>query len=308
MLTLFAAPKPMLDEHTRILQRNALGSWLAIGSEVEVILFGDEAGIDDLAREFNVRHVPEIKRNEYGTPLISDIFARGEELASNDLLGYLNSDIILFPEVITAVQDAYKRFGKFLMIGHRFNVDVDSIIDFFEKNPDDVRECLMRNAEIGPIAAIDYFLFSKGAIGDLPPFAVGRFCWDNWTIWNTRKRGISVIDATAEIAAIHQNHDYGHVQGQREGEQYLAESNRNYEIAGGLRKFHVWSCKILDATYLYKNGRFYRAWTWRHFRRKLKRAHDFFSGTMMDLIGDDNWSIVKKILMVEACKKQKKSR
>ena len=37
---------------------------------------------------------------------------------------------------------------------------------------------------------------------------IGRPGYDNWLIWRARRSRIPVIDATKELTAVHQNHDY----------------------------------------------------------------------------------------------------
>jgi hypothetical protein len=48
---------------------------------------------------------------------------------------------------------------------------------------------------------------------NLPDLAVGRAWWDNWMIYNAKRHGIPVIDATKMVLAVHQNHDYSHCKG-----------------------------------------------------------------------------------------------
>ena len=47
----------------------------------------------------------------------------------------------------------------------------------------------------------------------MPPFLIGRACFDNWLVWRARELGRPVIDATRSVVAIHQSHDYSHVAG-----------------------------------------------------------------------------------------------
>ena len=44
LITLFTAPKPFTNPHIALIQRNALRSWQALGTEVEVLLIGQEEG------------------------------------------------------------------------------------------------------------------------------------------------------------------------------------------------------------------------------------------------------------------------
>ena len=69
LLTIFTAPKPFTNPHIATIQRNAIRSWLAL-PEVEVVLIGEEAGMAEVAVELGVRHIPDVKRNASGTPLM----------------------------------------------------------------------------------------------------------------------------------------------------------------------------------------------------------------------------------------------
>ena len=97
LLTLFTAPKPFEDAHIDIIQRNALRNWLALGDEVEVVVVGNEVGIAEVCEELGIRHLPDVRCNEMGTPLISSIFddARGEN--DSPFLMYSNADILFLP-------------------------------------------------------------------------------------------------------------------------------------------------------------------------------------------------------------------
>ena len=53
-------------------------------------------------------------------------------------------------------------------------------------------------------------LFDNGSnptFKNIPKFAIGRWGWDNWLIWNMRRKGIPIIDGTNMIDVIHQNHE-----------------------------------------------------------------------------------------------------
>ena len=80
LITLFSAPKPFTNPHIALIQRNALASWQALGSDVAVALVGDEPGIAEAAAEFGFTHLPQVAVNALGTPLISSIFALGRSL------------------------------------------------------------------------------------------------------------------------------------------------------------------------------------------------------------------------------------
>lgn len=231
MITLFTIPKPFKG-HIGIIQRNAIHSWALLHPECEVILFGDEEGTADVAKELNLHYVPEIARNEYGTPLVSDAFKKAQRLASNDLVCYINADIILLKDFILAVDRVSKK-KRFLMVGQRWNLDLDRPLVFNENWENDIRNLIRLKGQLNPKLGIDYFIFPRGLLNDIPDFAVGRPYWDNWMIYNGRSSGFHVIDATEVVTAVHQNHDHSHIPQKVVGKVYEGpECGKNLSLAG----------------------------------------------------------------------------
>ena len=235
MLTIFACPKPFTDPHIATIQRNAITSWTLLRPRPEIILLGGEKGVAEICAELGLRHVPEIARNEFGTPLLSDIFQKGQELATNDILCYVNSDIILMSDFMIAIQTvtSWCRCRQFLVVGRRWDLDLTNPIAFADSTWEDLlRAEVLRAGAPRPANWIDYFVFPKGLFGDIPPFAIGRTTYDNWLIWKARSFGSPVIDASGCVLAVHQNHAYSHHAQGREGIFSGVEARRNAFLAG----------------------------------------------------------------------------
>src|SRR5262245_52693293 len=128
-LTLFTTCKAFEGEFETI-QRNALGSWKAACPGSEVLVFGDEKGVSECCSELGFRHIPDIKRTPLGTPLLDDLFEQVERLGSNELLGFINADIMIAQGLLPAVALAQARFEKFLFIARRWNVAINIRWDF----------------------------------------------------------------------------------------------------------------------------------------------------------------------------------
>ena len=209
MLTIFSLPKPFLG-HIGIIQRNAIRSWLALRPECEVILVGDEEGTASCARELGVRHFAGIARNEYGTPLLDDAFNRAGEASRFPRLCYVNADIILPAAFTRCVQ--LITLPTYLMVGQRVDIDLDVDLDFADTAcRRALEEEILQRGALHPPLGIDYFVFPRGVMGSLPPFAVGRPGWDNWMIFRAREMHIPVVDASECVLVVHQNHTYAHV-------------------------------------------------------------------------------------------------
>ncbi len=245
MLTIFSVPKPFKD-HIGIIQRNAIRSWSRLHPDVEVILCGDEPGTQETADALHAKHLPQISRNEYGTPLLNSVFELAERASDSPLMCYVNADVVLLSDFATAV--ARIAFHRFLMVGQRWDVDVTEPWDF--ERPDWEQEFRSRIAACGtlhPPVGSDYFVFPKSSgLSALPPFAVGRPAWDNWFICHARQNRVPVIDATRVATVIHQNHSYHHVPSRRGATWEGPEADRNRGLAGNWD--HVYT--LADATHV----------------------------------------------------------
>lgn len=292
MLTLFTCPKAF-QGHVGRIQQQAIRSWQRLGAEVEVLLVGDDPGVGEFARSLGVRHVPAVERTPAGVPLVSSVFERGAQYASNQTLMYVNADIMLFPGLLEAVRECM-RFKRWLMVGRRWNLDWEgeseesvqcSVVSgqrgeegerreysVFSVQMSEARgreeiqqlktcnqrstnnpppatnneqptttppcsawlEDLKRRAVKGTDAALDYFAFPKGLWGSLPPFALGRFSWDNWLPWEARRRKACLIDASERVFAVHLNHGYSPTgQATEQSARETPESIDNQGLAGG---------------------------------------------------------------------------
>ena len=261
MLTLFAMPKPFRG-HIATIQRNAIGSWVRLHQCCQVLLFGEEEGTAEVAREFGICHIPQVARNEYGTPLLSDLFQQAQPLARHDLLCYVNCDIVLGHTFLRAVEMVRQWSQRFLMVGECWNLDVTQALAFDQPQwADDLaRLARQRGKSRGPFW-IDYFVFPRGLYEQTPPFALGRAYFDNWLIWKARALGAAVVDATPVVLGVHQNHDYSHVSG---GQKYTLqgeEAKQNLKLGGGMRHRYL----ICDATHRLQPTRVTRKFG-QHFR------------------------------------------
>jgi hypothetical protein len=136
-------------------------------------------------------------------------------------------------DFINAVKMVVSRNRQFLVVGQRWDIDIDKSLDFnksgWEKQ---LREHVRTHGKLHLPCGIDYFMFRKGLWNDIPPFAIGRTAWDNWLIYRARSLHTPVIDATELVMAVHQNHDYSHLITGEINAWKGPEAKRNLEMAG----------------------------------------------------------------------------
>lgn len=234
LITLFTAPKPFIDPHISVIQRNTLRNWLALGDEVAVAVVGDEPGIYETCVELNIHHLSDVRCNEKGTPLISSIFQLARELNDSPYLIYSNADILLFPEILDVVAKLSNKADRFLGVGERWDLDVQDPIDFSGDWEAQLRQRVRVDGKRHKRTGSDYFIYPRACFKEMPDFAVGRAGWDNWMIFHARWEGWQLIDLSKGLTVVHQNHDYRHLpNGVRHYE--LPETDVNIRLAGGRR-------------------------------------------------------------------------
>lgn len=130
-ITILATPKPF-HGHIGIIQRNAIISWTKLLPRPEIILFVHEEGTAECAGELGLVHVPDVDSNQYGTPLLADIFAKSERQSTHNLFAYINADIILPSEFTFGVEKVEQTFSKFLAVGRRTNLEIVEPLEFNE--------------------------------------------------------------------------------------------------------------------------------------------------------------------------------
>jgi hypothetical protein len=258
-----------------LIQRNALRSWTLLHPDVEVILFGDDAGAAEIPRELGLRHEPHVERNRLGSKRLDYMFARAQEMARHEVLCYCNCDIILLPEFCEALSRVRERHARFLVVGRRWDTEVREALDFSDAAwGTRVKELARKQGAQQPGWSIDYFAFRRGLYAEMPALVIGRVWWDHWLVWKAREQRADVVDASEVVTAIHQNHSYAyHPQGAR-GVWTDEQAEENYRLAGG--RPHLLT--IDDATHILdgdgERGNLRRLWApyWRYARPQVVPA------------------------------------
>jgi hypothetical protein len=254
-LTLFTTCKPFNGEFA-IIQWNALRSWKSSYPDSEVLVFGDEKGVSECCRELGFRQVPDVARSQFGTPLLDDLFQQAERLATTELFAFVNADIMLTHDLMPALQMARSRFQKFLLITRRWNVEIHQSWDFADPEWESAlrRHARDQGALEPPFGGIDLFVYARGMWEKLPPFAVGRTRWDSALIYEARRLGVPVIDATDTVTSVHQNHGYSHYPDNILGVFKGPEALRNEKLLGGEEFIFT----ALNATHVMKKSGIHR--------------------------------------------------
>ena len=258
MFTIFTTPKPFRG-HIEDIQWNALKSWTLLEPRPQILLLGDEFGADAAARELNLQHLPKLRRNPYGTPFLSDLIRQAEAHAQFNKLMLANADILFLPSLVRSL--APISLPRCLITGRRTNFDVSGKEEFSPGWDRKLEERVRQGGVPAGPTALDYFIFDRGLLGRIPDFAYGRVYWDNWILYRARAQGASLVDASQEILAIHQNHDYAHVTADGSSQSVWsgpeAFANRRLVLSGFLMTLD-------DANWRLESGKLLPQQRWSH--------------------------------------------
>lgn len=233
LISLFALPKPFTGE-ARLIQENALSSWKQLGGQVQVMLAGDDEGVEQAAFKYGMDYLGPLRRNERGTPYLDHLFELAHQHARGDLLMYTNADILLFPNLLTTARQLLgQSVHEFLAIGRRWDLDIDSEVPKGQDAWEVWFKKFYSMGEWAPMVCKDYFLFSRTLFREVPQFLVGRGNWDNWMVHQAKSNKVPVIDLTETLTVIHQNHGYGHSGGRLQAYVTGAEARHNERVGGG---------------------------------------------------------------------------
>ena len=224
-LSIFTLLRPFGGEFGGI-QRNGIRSWLELVPRPEVVLLDEVEGAAEVADELGVGLWP-VERNEYGTALLNDAFARAAEVCSGDGLAFVSADIILMSDFARAVEACAGEFEEFAAVARRRDVRLDGEITFRPGWEVGVVRAAFEYGKWHTPLGIDVLVWRGDFWGEVPPFAVGRCAHDNWCVARALEVGVPVVDLTPAVTAIHQEHVGGHV---RSGPEY----ERNRALMGGL--------------------------------------------------------------------------
>lgn len=233
LISLFALPKPFKGE-ARLIQENALSSWKQLGNNVQIMLAGDDEGVEEAACRYGTEYLGPVRRNERGTPYLDHLFELAHQHARGDLLMYINADILLFPNMLKVARQLMGRsIQEFLAIGRRWDLDVDLQVPEGQEAWDAWFEEFYSKGEWAPMVCKDYFLFPRTLYRDVPEFLVGRGNWDNWMVHHAKSNKVPVIDLTENVTVIHQNHGHGHSGGRLKAYVTGEEARHNERVGQG---------------------------------------------------------------------------
>lgn len=205
-MVIFTIPKAFTEPHIDMIQRQAIWSWTQLNPMAAIMLCGDDDGVRDVALEFRCGHYKDVETVE-GIPVVSDVFNQIQEAYPDEMLLYINADIIVFDDLIEVIDRVETSMDEFLLIGDRYNWSNPYPVEHKPGWQDEIRADAKENGWMDPPVCKDYFAFPSGMITEMPPFLIGRYAWDTWIVSHCYiERDIPTIDVSEAAIVMHQDH------------------------------------------------------------------------------------------------------
>jgi len=206
MMVVFTIPKAFTEEHIDMIQQQAIWSWTELACEPRIVLCGDDPGVNRIAKAYDCIHMANVETME-GIPVVSNVFNRAQEMYPDEILLYVNCDIIILDNLIEAIFRVADELDEFLVIGNRYNWSKPERIDPVQGWQIGLAMMAMANGWMDPPVCTDYFAFPSGLIQNMPPFLIGRYAWDTWIVSHCYiERDVPTIDISPVATAVHQDH------------------------------------------------------------------------------------------------------
>jgi hypothetical protein len=144
-----------------LIQRNAIQSWLHLGPGVEVFMMGDEAGMVEVAADYQIRHFPDVLLNEMKTPLLSSMFRIAREASQAPYLMFTNADILFLPDILEAIHQVAAQAKDFILLGRRWDLDIKEQLDFSQGWDQRLRSEVGERGKLHAPVGSDFFIYPR---------------------------------------------------------------------------------------------------------------------------------------------------
>ncbi len=186
MITIFTNPRPFQGPFD-VIQRNAIRSWLRLFPKSDIILFEDEEKTTSkIAVEFGLQCVADVKCDEFGTPLLDDVFDKVRKIAKAGIIVQVNADIILTNSFAMAIDQVSEIMQNkpFFMSGRRWNINIKDPIDFEESDWEEkLKELIKKEGQLHRPSGMDYWVLPFNVPFKIPPFVIGRPGMESWLVY-----------------------------------------------------------------------------------------------------------------------------
>ena len=269
LLCIFTTFKPV--DYKTLVYQNVLRNWILLSPRrIRPVLFipsadrwlfsrvpdGDQSPLNrtigDLASSLGWLVVVPPRVNDHKVPHLKEMFFYVEKLYPDCLFyGYANGDVLFNDGLVRSLEAVAEVLGplrRTLIVGKRTNVVLDAREIYL---PCDVERLAKTEGRLFISDAQDYFFMTpQFPWSYIPDVVVGRPGYDNFLVATAIRKGVSVVDATRSLVALHQTDKDGNFAGHNRN-----NSDRNFNIRAMGSRFRSHSGHTTHSQYLTLVGR-----------------------------------------------------
>jgi hypothetical protein len=209
MLTIFTAAKPFRGR-TATIQRNALRSWMQLHEDVQIILFGDAVGTQEVAWELGLHYEASPRLTSSGAVRLDYMLATARRLARYNVLCFVACDILLQRDLCEALNRVEALHHEFVMVGRAGTVrtevaDACSSADAMNRAAKNVHVASLESASKSSHARLDYVIFSRNCfVGNVAELPANSPLATKWLMRRAMANEVHVVDASRMVGALKQ--------------------------------------------------------------------------------------------------------
>jgi hypothetical protein len=210
MITIFTTAQPFRGRNA-IAQRNALRSWQVLHSDVQIMLFGDADGSQEVAWELGIHYEEHPHATAGDSVRLDHMFAKAQSAARYTALCYVACDTILLADFCQAFNRVEALYPEFVMVGRSRNISGFDLQSFEDLGWEcRYRELAQRQTRQRFGENIAFVAFSKGLyLNDVPALPAGTpFAFD-WLMRKAITEEVTVVDVSEMVFALRQSCDGG---------------------------------------------------------------------------------------------------
>ena len=222
LLTIFTSLRDTPQKF--FIHRNVILNWASFGPKVQPVLFGNMS-VDSQLRQLAVAHgwtiLPQQRVNSHGTPFLKDMYRLARNLTNSDFYGFCNGDILFnqgLIDTLEGVSTYSSKFNSTLVIGRRYNVNMKENSTELLYDSAIVTRIAKQHGKLYFLSAEDYFFIQRPQLfpwHTIKDVVIGRPAYDNYLVGQAIRGGVSVVDATNTIVAMHQTGKEGNLAGSK---------------------------------------------------------------------------------------------
>lgn len=186
-------------------------NWLSFRPFVIPVIFTTELPLADECRTKGWRVFPVRSVGAEDIPVLKDMYLDVMLTFNTLFYGFSNSDILFtnsLLETLVAITESVDVKNPIMIVGKRTNVD--HVTEVEGSSWQNLISAAQSRGEIFTGRAEDYFITSSTyPWREIPPLVIGRLSYDNWLVYNARKNGQKIVDATGTLLAVHQTTSLG---------------------------------------------------------------------------------------------------